>query len=342
MNFLGKSVSKITISDIAEKAGVSTMTVSRVLNNSGPVAKNTSEKIKKIMTENNYQPNLIARSLSSQKTMTLGVLIPKTEQLFLDNYIAQVLSGITDVAQENDYRIMLVPINHSETNKVNYLNFVQSKLFDGLVLLKAKIDDTELPKLAASKFPFILINYRKYADNYNFIDSENIKGAELAMKHLVDKGHTKIAFVEGTMDETNARDRLQGYKNSIKKYGLASRSDYIICGEFNREIAYERAAKLINLSDRPTAIFCSDDYMALGVIERIKAAGLKIPKDIAVVGFDNIEMSEFVKPSLTTIVQPMYEIGRSSVEALLELITKLKKPPIRKMLKTEIIIREST
>lgn len=332
----------MTISDIAKRAGVSTMTVSRVLNASGPVAEKTAQKVKSVMAELNYQPNLIARSLSSQKTMTFGVLIPKTEQLFLDNYIAQVLSGISDVAQENDYRIMLVPINHSSSNGGCYLNYVRSKLFDGLILLKAKIDDPNLPKLAKTNFPFVLINYRKYSDNYNFVDSENVKGAELAMKHLVDKGHRKIAFVEGTMDETNSRDRLQGYKNSIEKFNLVDREDYIICGQFDRNIAYQRAAQLLDLDDKPTAIFCSDDYMALGVIERIKDYGLSVPKDIAVVGFDNIELSGFTKPSLTTITQPMYEIGRSAVEVLLDLITKKKEPPIRKMLKTELVVRDST
>ena len=332
----------ITITDIANKANVSRMTVSRVLNNSGPVAQETAEKIKSIMKEMNYHPNLIARSLSSQKTLTIGVIIPKTEKLFLDNYIAQILSGVTDIAQRNNYRIMLIPVNHSRGEEGDYLNFVKSKLFDGLILLKTKTNDPHLAELARSGFPYIVVNYRKFGDNFNFVDSENIKGAELAVEHLISRGHKKIAFVAGSMDEVNARDRLKGYKNVLKKYGLPFKDEYIIYGDFNKETAFENSKKLLELQDRPTAVFCSDDYMALGVIEQIKKYNLSVPKDIAVVGFDNIEIGGFSKPALTTVKQPMYEIGKTSSEALLALIKKTRKSPIRIMLKTELIIREST
>jgi DNA-binding LacI/PurR family transcriptional regulator len=332
----------ITISDIAKKAKVSRMTVSRVLNNSGPVAAKTAERVKSIMRELDYHPNLIARSLSSQKTMTLGVVIPRTEKLFLDNYIAQVLSGIADIAQENNYRIMLIPLNSSDgTSSNDYLRYVRSKLFDGLILLKAKINDPNLAALAQSDFPYILVNYRKFGDNYNFVDSENIKGAELAVEHLYQNGHRKIAFVAGSMNEVNARDRLKGYKNILKKHKLPLSEDYIIYGDFNRETAYEKSKKLLEMEDSPTAIFCSDDYMALGVIEQIKNHKLSVPKNISVVGFDNIEIGEFSKPALTTVKQPMYKIGKTASEALLALIKKTRKSPIRIMLKTQLIVRES-
>ncbi len=335
-------MNKTTISDIASKAGVSRMTVSRVLSGNGPVAEETAKKIKSIMAEMNYQPNLIARSLSIRKSMNLGVLIPKTEQLFLDNYIAQVLSGVSDIAQENDYRIMLVPVNQSCSEKGSYINYARSNLFDGIILVKAKINDPNLPELAESGFPFILVNYRKNEHGYNYVDSENVKGAELAMEHLYEKGHRKIAFVEGTKEETNSRDRLKGYKNSLKKFGLEYREEYVICGEFEKEIAYERSESLLNLVERPTAIFCSDDYMALGVIERIKTYGLSVPNDIAVIGFDNIEISQFSRPALTTVRQPIYEIGKTAATALLNIIGNKISQPVRKILKTKLIIREST
>ena len=269
------------------------------------------------------------------------MVIPKTEKLFLDNYIAQILSGVTDIAQRNNYRIMLIPVNHSKEEEGDYLNFVRSKLFDGLILLKTKTNDPHLSELAKSGFPYIMVNYRKFGDNFNFVDSENIKGAELAVEHLISKGHKKIAFIAGSMDEVNASDRLKGYKNILKKYGLPFKDEYIIYGDFNKETAFENSKKLLELQDRPTAVFCSDDYMALGVIEQIKKYNLSVPKDIAVVGFDNIEIGGFSKPALTTVKQPMYEIGKTSSEALLALIKKTRKSPIRIMLKTELIIRES-
>ena len=331
----------VTIEHIAKKAKVSVMTVSRVLNNSGPVAPETAEKIKKIVKDLNYHPNLIARSLSSRRTMTIGVLIPKTEKLFLDNYIAQILSGVTDVAQANNYRITIIPLNHSGEEKIDYLNYVRSKLFDGLILLKAKINDPNVSKLAESGFPSVMVNYRKQGSNFNYVDSENVGGAELAVEHLYSKGHRKIAFVAGSMDEVNARDRLKGYKNVLRKYKLPFKDEYVIYGDFNRETAHKESKKLLSLRNRPTAIFCSDDYMALGVIEQIKNYKLSVPKDIAIVGFDNIEIGEFSKPALTTVKQPMYEIGKKSSEALLALIKKVKKSPLRIMLKTELIVRGS-
>jgi len=268
-------------------------------------------------------------------------LIPKTEKLFLDNYIAQVLSGISDVAQEKDYKIMLVPVNQTGSVKSSYLNFVRSRLFDGIILLKAKVDDPNLQELVQSGFPNIVVNCRKYSDKFNFVDSENIKGAESALEYLYKKGHKKIAFVAGSMDETNARDRLQGYKNFLIKHKLQYNEDYVFYGEFSKETAYKEFKKYFKLKNRPTAVFCSDDYMALGVIKLLKENGLSVPRDVSVMGFDNIEIGEFNKPALTTVKQPMYEIGKSSFESLLSLINNHKKSPIRIMLKTELVIRDS-
>jgi LacI family transcriptional regulator len=331
----------ITIYDIAKKANVSSMTVSRVINGSGPVAPKTAEKIKKIIEKHNYHPNLIARSLSSRRTKTIGVIIHQTEKVFLDNYIAQVLSGVSDVARQNDYRIMLLPVRKSVTDKYSYVNMVKSRLFDGLVLLKTSLNDHALPNLAESGFPYVLVNYRTNKHSYNFVDAENIKGAELAMDYLYEKGHRKIAFVKGSMNETNAVDRFIGYKKQLKKYKIPFRDELVIQGDFTRDTAYKNAAEILKLKNKPTAVFCSDDYMALGVIERIKSAGLSVPEDIAVVGFDDIEIGEFTRPTLTTIKQPMYEIGKSAFEALTVLISKKHKAPVSIMLKTELIKRES-
>jgi len=326
----------ITITDIAEKAKVSRMTVSRVLSGSGYVAKETAEKINKIMKELDYHPNLIARSLSSQKTKTIGIIIPKTEKLFFDNYLTQVLSGISDISQERDYNIMLLPVNRSGQQKTSYLNLIRSKLFDGLIVLKAQIDDPSINELVDSGFPSVIVNHRKYSDKLNFVDSENIKGTESALEYLYKKGHKKVAFFAGSLNETNAKDRLQGYKNSLQY-----NSDYVFYGEFNKGVAFKEADKIIKLKSKPTAIFCSDDYMALGVMDRLKENKINIPDDIAVMGFDNIEIGEFYRPALTTVKQSMFEIGKTSLEALLDLINKQKKSPIRIMVKTQLVIRDS-
>ena len=333
---------KTTIACIAKKAKVSKATVSRVISGKGYVAKSTSEKVNKVIKEFGYQPNLLARSLASKRTMFLGVIIPKIEHMFMDNYIAQIISGVTDVAMKNKYRIMLCPIDPwGEQNGMEYLNLARGKMLDGMLLLKTKFNDANIPVLAESGFPFVLVNHKKNSQNINFVDSRNIKGAKMAVEYLYEKGHLKIAFVEGSLDETNAKDRLKGYEEAIRELDLENRNEWIVNGDFDKDKAYMETDKLLNCRERPTAIFCSDDYMAIGVMERIKEFGLSVPEDIAIIGFDDIEIGAYVKPSLTTIRQPLHELGKTAAEVLLKIINKEQKTPVHKLLNVELIKRES-
>ncbi|HPG38956.1 MAG TPA: LacI family DNA-binding transcriptional regulator [bacterium] len=332
---------KTTISDIANRANVSKMTVSRVLSGKGPVSPKTAERINAIIDEMGYQPNLIARSLSSKRTMIIGVIIPKIQHMFLDNYIAQILSGITDIALQNNYRIMLCPIEPRPDRSMEYINLAKSKLFDGMILVKAKLDDPNINALAESDFPFVLVNYKKFSKKLNFVDSRNVEGATMAIKYLYDSGHRDIAFVAGSIDETNAKDRLKGYLDTIKELGLEYNENWIVYGDFNKEKAFQEAQKILNCSKRPTAIFCADDSMAIGVIERLRQEGLRVPNDIAVMGFDDIEIAEYIKPALTTIRQPIYELGKTASQSLLNLINGKQKPPLHKLLDVKLIKRES-
>jgi len=333
---------KTTIADIAKRANVSKMTVSRVLNGKGHVAQSTINKVKKVIEDVGYQPNLLARGLASKRTMFLGVIIPKIEHMFMDNYIAQIISGVTDVSIENKYRIILCPVDpDGEQNGMEYLNLARGKMLDGMILLKTKFNDTNIPILAESGFPFVLVNHKRYSQNVNFVDSQNTKGAKMAVEYLYNKGHRKIAFVAGSLDETNAKDRLKGYEEAIKIFKLQYRDEWIINGDFDKEKAYREAEKLLNHQEKPTAIFCSDDYMAIGVIDRIKEYGLSVPDDIAIVGFDDIEIGAYIKPSLTTIRQPIYDLGKSAAETLLKIINKEQNTPVRKLLNVELVQRES-
>ena len=333
---------KFTLADIAKKANVSKMTVSRVISGKGQVSKETSKRIKKIINDFGYQPNLIARSLASNRSMIIGVIIPKIEQMFFDNYIAQILSGVTDVAMQNDYRIMLCPIEIEKSKKFEYLNIARSRLFDGMILLKTKFNDPNIPALTEKKYPFVLVSHKRDSKKINFVDSENEKGAHLAMKHLYDLGHRDIAFVAGIMEETNGIDRFNGYKDAIRDLGLTYRREWVIYGDFNKEKAYVESKKLFTTAKKPTAIFCSDDYMAIGVMERIKEMGLKVPNDIAIIGFDDIEIAAYVKPELTTIRQPIYELGKTATKILLDHINNDQKKIVHKFLNVELIKRNST
>lgn len=331
-----------TLKDIALKAKVSRMTVSRVFSDRANVSKETRDKIEKIAEKMGYHPNLIARSLSSSRSMTIGILMPKTKNVFLDVYITQILSGISDITQDLNYRIMFFPFDYSQYQKNFYVSISRSNLVDGLILLKTRKDDKGIEELSASKFPFILVNHKNNSDKINYIDSCNVKGAKLAVEHLYKLGHRKIAFVTGEMHETNAIDRFNGFKKAMKEFDLPFRKEWIITGNFSKEKAFEESSKLFNSTDLPSAVFCSDDYMAIGVMNKIKEKGLSVPKDISVIGFDDIELSSYIKPTLTTIRQPIYEIGKRAAEYVLDLIEGRKKTPIHELLDVDLIIRDST
>lgn len=333
---------KITIADIAKKAQVSKMTVSRVLNGKGYVSREKVEKVNNIIKDSGYQPNLLARSLASKRTMFLGIIIPKIQHMFMDNYIAQIISGVTDVSMQKKYGIMLCPVDPgSDQNGMGYLNLARGRMLDGIILLKTKFNDANIPILAESEFPFVLVNHKNYSQNVNFVDSRNIEGAKMAMEYLYQKGHRKVAFIAGSLDETNAKDRLKGYQESIKEFKFENRDEWVVDGDFDQEKAYLAAGKLLNLSEKPTAIFCSDDYMALGVMKRVKEFGLSIPDDIAVIGFDDIEIGAYVKPALTTIRQPLYKLGKTAAEVLLDIINNDLQTPVHKLLDVELVRRDS-
>jgi LacI family transcriptional regulator len=332
---------RITLADIARKAGVSKMTVSRVISGKGQIAAETRVRVMRIIDEMGYHPNLIARSLASRRSMILGVIIPWKERLLLDNYFAQVLSGVTDVALRHNYRILLCPVEIDRSDRKQYVNITRTRLLDGLVLVQIKTDDPNIDGLADSGFPFVLVNQRRYSKNCSFVDSQNIQGAQTAVRYLYDRGHRDIAFVAGSMDESNGRDRFQGYRQTIKALGLPFREERVVYGDFSEETAYRESARLFQAGGRPTAVFCSDDYMAIGVMRRIRESGFRVPEDVAVVGFDDIEMAAHLQPALTTVRQQMVELGRTSVDILLAQIEGGRKASVRRLLPTELVKRNS-
>jgi len=332
---------KITLNDIAMKTGVSAMTVSRVVSGKGIVAETTRKKIHKTIEQMDYRPNLIARILSSQRTMTIGVIIPKVKQVFLDNYIAQILSGVMTVVKQQDYRLMIYPIEEYEKSSNLYLDIARSKLLDGLIMLKPRINDPNLESLIDSGFPSVLINHRTVDQRVNFIDTKNIEGAEIAVNYLFEKGCRNIAFISGSKEESNGIDRLNGYKKAMNRLGLMLNPIWIIEANFDAGRAYRAVDCLLNGPTVPDAIFCADDYMAIAVMERLNECEIVVPDDIAVIGFNNIDIANYTRPALTTIKQPLLMIGKLAAESLIELIEHNCKPPIQKLLDLQLIVRES-
>lgn len=340
-NGCNDKIKKITLNDIADQTGVSAMTVSRVVSGKGIVAESTRKKILNAVEQLDYRPNLIARILSSQRTMTIGVIIPKAKQVFLDNYIAQILSGVMTVVKQQDYRLMIYPVEEHEKSSNLYLDIARSKLLDGLLMLKPKINDPNLHSLIDSDFPVVLINHRTSDQRVSFIDTKNSDGAKIAMNYLFEKGCRNIAFISGSKEESNGIDRLRGYETAMKDLGLSLNPNWIIDANFDAGQAYRVVDNLLDGQIVPDAIFCADDYMAIAVMERLSEREIAVPDDIAVIGFNNIDIARYVRPALTTIKQPLLMIGKLAAESLIALIEHSCKPPIQKFLDLQLIVRES-
>jgi len=332
---------KITLNDIANKTGVSAMTVSRVVSGRGVVAESTRKKILSAVEQMDYRPNIVARILSSQRTMTIGVIIPKIKQVFLDNYIAQIMSGVMTVVKQQDYRLMIYPVEKYEKSGNLYLDIVRSKLLDGLIMLKPRNDDPNLESLIDSGFPAVLINHRTVDQRVNFIDTKNIEGAKIAVNYLFEKGCRNIAFISGSKEESNGIDRLTGYKEAMRQLGLDVKTDWIIEANFDAGQACQAVDMLLDGPTIPDAIFCADDYMAIAAMERLIEREIAVPDDIAVVGFNNIDIAKYTRPALTTIKQPLLMIGKLAAESLIALIERNCMPPIQKYLDLQLIVRES-
>ncbi|MFP4547811.1 MAG: LacI family DNA-binding transcriptional regulator [Fidelibacterota bacterium] len=336
-----KNKDKITLKDIAEIAGVTSMTVSRVVSGKGLVKESTRNKILKIVRELDYKPNLLARSLSSMRSMTIGIIIPKTEQVFLDNYLAQVLSGVMTVVKEHDYKLMIYPVEEIEGAENLYLTVAHSKLVDGIILLKPKIDDKNLKSLAKSGFPYILINHRTNGDDLNFIDTNIYNSTINVVKYLYEKGCHDIGFVAGNLDEQNCLDQLEGFKAGLKQMGLPFNPEQVVYAKSNAGKAYTDIETWINNKKKPDAIFCANDYMAIAVMDRLKSEGIAVPDEIAVVGFNDIDLARFTRPTLTTVKQPLLRIGKKAAESLIDLIEENKNVPVQVFIDLQLMIRES-
>ena len=332
---------KINIADIAQEAGVSVMTVSRVLGAKGVVAENTEKRVLDAIKKLDYHPNLLARSLSSKRSMNIGVTIPIMEHVLLDNYITQVLGGITDIAQQANYRITLIPFDPYGKELSEFVKWARSKIYDGLIMIKTIVEDKRIEKLAECGFPFVLLNHKLRRGNVNFVDSRNVTGAKMAVDYIYQKGHRQIAFVAGNLEESNARDRLRGFREAIRLHRLDEHEEWIIPGWFDQQAAYVESQRLFDSNSSPSAIFCADDYMAIGVMQRIHEMGLRIPDDVAVIGFDDIEPAAYINPSLTTIRQPLLEMGKEAVRILLHLIEGKQKPPAHKFFEVDLVERET-
>jgi LacI family repressor for deo operon, udp, cdd, tsx, nupC, and nupG len=328
------------IREVAKRAGVSTATVSRVLSRPDVVSPDTRSRVLKAVERLGYAPNSVAKNLRTLKSRKLLVTVPDISNPFF----ALILQGIEDMAQKNGYAVLLGDTQHDEQREERYALMLKQKEADGLIFLGHR-----LPKLAAAVVQELAPNCAPIVNGCEFsadlgvpsVHIDNAKAASEAMQHLYNLGHRRIGVVTGPLLSPLSRDRLKGALACANVRGAAS--DVLVRhGDFSIQSGAEAAATLLTIPDRPTAVFCFNDEMAMGVIGEARSRGLRVPDDLSLVGFDDIRFARCIDPPLTTVAQPMREIGEGTVRLLLEILNGSPIAPVSITLPHTLQVRGST
>ena len=323
--------------DVAQEAGVSYSTVSRVVNNKDVVDETTRARVIQAINELGYVANRQARSLAGGPSQVIGLLVRDLGT----GYIGEIIRGIDDELAQSQFDLMLYTTHRRRTEEPLYVTMLTQGMADGLLLVLPRQPEVYLASLTERHFPYVLIDHQGIAENEPAIAAQNWDGGFKATEYLIGLGHHRIGFVTGNMKMGCAHDRLNGYCAALEKHGISKNENFICEGNFFQPDGYEAGKTLLDLPAPPTAIFASNDVMAFGVMEAVRDRGLKIPNDISVVGFDDIPQAAVVHPPLTTVRQPLEEMGRMAVRSLLTLIEDPHRPAERVVLPTDLVVRDS-
>ena len=330
---------RATIRDVASAAGVSIATVSRVLNGRRDVAPKTREAVLKAVAEFDFATNRNARALSGGRTGLVGVTVPIVEAA----YFSIILSGIAEALYEQDMRIVLCPTLHQHEREVTLLDRLMHGTTDGAVLTLPEETNKELKALKRQGLPFVVVDPRiPLDDGIPAISAGHATGARAATEHLLSLGHRRIAAITGPPAWMASSERLDGFRSALAAAGVLPDSKLIVPSSFAIEGGIAAAGPLLDLADRPTAIFAFNDNLAIGVLQAARTRGLRVPEDLSIVGFDDSEHSAIVSPALTTVRQPLAEMGRMAVSLLMRLLENQSVETLRIELATRLVVRDST
>lgn len=334
--------SKSTIKDIAKIAKVSATAVSRALNYRSGVSEKTRQKILNIAKKLDYQPNYVAKSLVSNRSYTIGLIVNN----IADPFYPELALGIEEKANEFGYSLLLSNTNRSLEAEKRSLDMLRAKGIDGVIITTVTIDDPNIMPLVEDRFPFVLIN-RYCTDPYlenktDYVVLDNYACGYKGVKHFYRLGHNRIALITGEMNTSTAMMRTKGAMQALKDHGMDLDSKLVVESGYVREKAYNAAKRLLAIKNRPTAFFAQDDYMALGVREAVLNEGLSIPEEVALMGVDDIEMASLTGVDLTTISQKKYEMGVMGVQILINKIKNATPHMVNKVVLEANLIRRKS
>ena len=331
---------KPTIRDVAKLAGVTPAVVSRVFNNDenlnikAETRANVLDAIKRL----EYKPNIVARSLRTHSMNTIGMLIAD----IINPFYSQMIKGVQEEAKKAGYGLILCDTNDDPLSEKRYIETLHAQFVDGVILGSSYIEDDVVELIEGLGMNSVMVNRGSLNSSAPYVKTNEVEGMILAVNHLIRLGHTKIAYICGPLYVETAARRLTGYRKALKNAGIAYNPKHVIEATFDEESGYKACKELLKTNDRPTAICTGNDLMAIGAMRVIKEAGLRIPEDISLVGYNNIWVTSLLSPPLTTVEAPLSEIGREAFKVLLGLITSNKNINYHVTLPNKLIVREST
>lgn len=327
-----------TIKDVAKQVGVSTATVSHVINKTRFVSDEVRKRVLRAIEELDYHPNAVARSLVKKRTHTIGIIISD----ILNPFYTAIVRGIEDVTYQSGYNVVLCNSDEDPEKEVLYIQILLERRIDGLVLSSAFKDGVHplLSKLKMVPLVTIVRKVRGLAGDSVFGD--NVEGVYQALRHLIQLGHRGIAIISGPRGLSSGEERLLGYQKALGDHGITVDSNFIKFGDFKRESGYTLTKEVLQQKEAPTALFVANNQMTIGALNAINELGIRVPKDLSLVGFDDMEWYSFLNPPLTTVEQSPYLMGKTAGEMLLQRINKKRKSTKKIIIPSRLIVREST
>ena len=331
-----------TIRDIARELGVSITTVSRALNNYPDIKDETRQRIVEHAQRVGYRPSAAARTLVTKRSYLLGVFFRDHQNTgFMHPFFPEVLQGFKEAAGAKGYDLVFFANSEPGSRDMGYLRRCLERQVDGAVLMGLPRGDTRLLELVNSGFPTMLVDLDVMGPRTGYVCSDNRGGARLAMEKLLSLGHRRIAHISGHMNSLAGRDRFLGYKEALDEAGMAYDSSLVVDGDYTQEGGEQAMERLLRLSSPPTAVFASGDMMAVGAIHALRNHGIRVPKDVSVIGFDDLDVCNVIRPPLTTIRQDRPGMGAAAAEALTSMLEQPSVPPRIVTLPTTLVERRS-
>jgi LacI family transcriptional regulator len=328
-----------TLNDVARRAGVSTMTVSRVINESGYISQDARTRVNEAIAELGYMPNALARQLRSKQTKTIALVVTD----ICNPFFTTIASGVEDTARARGYAVMFCNTYESEAEEAAYARVLIERRVDGVLLVPAGGASSSVQLLRQHRMPTIILDRHVLNVEVDEVRGDSRAGAYDAVRHLTALGHRRIAILTGPEGVSTSAERVAGYRDALKEACPSGSCGQVIFGEFNESSGYSMTRQILQTEPRPTAIFAGNNFIAFGALRAVREANLTIPEDLSIVVFDDLPAGWVLDPFLTVMAQPAYEIGKQAADLLFQrLAGEVSGPPRTTVLPSELIIRRST